>query len=333
MHSFYHKHALALCLWLLYAPLLPLDAKSAGRSGAKAGTMQIQPQKTLQAKNGAGVTSSTIDPVSTNFQAKVVPDATGIAESATPTNPLILQLAVPFEINELSYQQIAQILYQAENDLKSFQVAGVFLLFRTYTADFTASAQILGLIREFADRQHIPVFAFVDGACQDGGLLISCAASKIYTSSESAIGNIGIGPQLYLNYTERLKVSGEDPLSGLNVEVEEPPIELLSQGTGRTAGNPWVEWQPGDFDWLEELQEAQYDLFVAQLAAARPNLTEPEIRDVLGAKIFLGDRAEQLGLVDVSGSTRSDALAALVAEAGISNYRVIQFFDDAAVKQ
>lgn len=281
--------------------------------------------KTYQPISAKMQNLDSINPIPPQLNPLVVPNALGIAETATASNPLILQIHTPFQNSPAFVSELEYTLYEARNTLKDYTISGILLICDTGYSRFTDSNKVADLINNFKTKLNLPVYTYIDGNCHDLAILMAVSGSKIYASSSSSIGDIGLGPNTYFNYTNAPKIEAET--SGVLSTTNDPPIKVISSGEGRDAGYPWVEWPDGSFDWLEQLSQAKYTLALERVAAARPGVSVQDLEE-LGAKIILAEEAFLVGLVDEVGASREDALTALATEAGVieQDYRVIEFF-------
>jgi len=261
-------------------------------------------------------TGRVIAPISKSFNTVVVPDHRGIISPAAAHNPLILQLPIKGTIGGrtgVSASNIQQILYHVENEpLKRFEIAAVLLHIDSPGGGVQETAQIYEALLEFKKKHKIPVYAYVEGICASGGMMIACCADKIFSSTDSLIGSIGVimGPMFNL--------TGGMQMININAAT-------LTEGTDKDMGNPFRSWTAEEFAPIEPILEAFYTRFINIVAQARPQLTPEQIRDQLGARIFIGSEAAKLGLIDGSGASRSHVLKELTMQAGCEDdYRVIE---------
>ncbi len=282
--------------------------------------------KPFNQSNNKEVAVNGISPVPRSFIPLVMPNAAGIAEVATTANPLILQIHMPLSVGDVFVWDLQEVLYELKNYFKDFSLAGILLICDTQNSLFTDSNKAFNILQQFSDQYTVPIYTYIDGECLDLSMLIAAAASKIYASNSSLIGNIGLGPDVYFNYTNNPRISDGGLGSIISVTID-PPIKVISSGEGRDAGYPWAQWPEGSFEWLENLSLSKYDFVLQVLASNRPNLSTEALAE-LGSKIVLAEEAQQLGLIDVAGASREDTLIALATEAGVidKDYRVVEFF-------
>lgn len=137
-------------------------------------------------------------------------------------------------------------------------------------------------IRKVADEYDITVLTYVDGTAASAGYGIACISDRVYMSSDSEVGSIGVVVRL-INDNEKLKKDG-------------------IQRTYLTAGKSKVPFDSdGEFDqsFLDDMQfkiNTLYDKFTEHVASHR-NMSVELVRST-EAKTFLPSDAIELGLAD-----------------------------------
>ncbi|MFW5940137.1 MAG: signal peptide peptidase SppA [Halolamina sp.] len=152
-------------------------------------------------------------------------------------------------------------------------------------------------IRNAAERFDGPTIAYATDVCASGGYWIASGCDEIWAREPSVVGSIGVvgsRPNV-ADLADRLGIS----------------YEQFTAGEYKDAGVPLREIEDDEREYLQGIIDDIYDRFVDRVAAGR-ELTEAEIRDT-EARIYLGDEALELGLVDEIG-TREDVTDRLAAE-------------------
>jgi protease-4 len=137
-----------------------------------------------------------------------------------------------------------------------------------------------------------PTVAYATDVCASGGYWIASGCDELWARRGSIVGSIGvIGSRVNVSeLAEELGVS----------------YERFAAGKYKDAGMPLKELSEDERQYLQGIIDGFYDDFVERVAEGRD--MEPEaVRDT-EARIYLGDEAHDLGLVDDIG-TRDDVEA------------------------
>ena len=147
-------------------------------------------------------------------------------------------------------------------------------------------------IRLAAERFDGPTVAYTNDLCASGGYWIASGCDELWARDGTLVGSIGVRLG-NLNLTElgdRVGVSYNE----------------LTAGEYKNAGSPFEEFTEDDRDYLQNLVDSWYDEFVDVVAEGR-GLDDEAVRDT-EARVYLGEEAAELGLVDDLG-TRDDVEA------------------------
>lgn len=249
-------------------------------------------------------------------EVKILPDANGSRKKLGSNKPVLLQITVNGEIgkDKLTGKKVEEILLNSKGDaFSSNPVKGILLVINSPGGGVNDSDIIYRHLKEYKERYHVPIFAYVDGLCASGGYYIACASDKIYASNVSLIGSIGVlSWPPFMNVSDTLEKVGISSLT-------------LSAGKGKDQMNPFRPWKEDEQSHYQALINYYYQQFVAIVAADRP-IDSEQLEDNLGARVYPSPQAQELGLIDESGATRSLVLTALAKEAGIEGkYQVVGF--------
>ncbi|MEU8630815.1 S49 family peptidase [Amycolatopsis sp. NPDC048633] len=153
----------------------------------------------------------------------------------------------------------------------------------------TQSGLVAERIRQLADEKGVPVLAFCEDVAASGGYWLACAADEIFAHRTSMVGSIGV-------------ISGGFGFTGL---LERFGIErrLHTAGANKSRLDPFSPEKPEDVEWLKKMHTQLHDLFVSWVKERRGdrlNGTE----DLFTGDVWLGAKAQELGLIDGLGSLR-----------------------------
>jgi signal peptide peptidase SppA len=153
----------------------------------------------------------------------------------------------------------------------------------------TQSGLVAERIRQLADEKGVPVLAFCEDVAASGGYWLACAADEIYAHRTSMVGSIGV-------------ISGGFGFTGL---LERFGIErrLHTAGANKSRLDPFSPEKPEDVEWLKKMHTQLHELFVSWVKERRGDrLTDAE--DLFTGDVWLGAKAQELGLIDGLGSLR-----------------------------
>ena len=137
--------------------------------------------------------------------------------------------------------------------------------------------------------QEKPVVVSMGSVAASGGYYIACAAQKIYANPGTITGSIGVILQ-FTNFEELLKKIGFR-------------MEVVKSGPYKDVGNPGREMTPEEKAYLQKLVDNVHQQFVRDVARGRHMKVE-KVRVVADGRIFTGEQAMELGLVDELGDLK-----------------------------
>ena len=153
------------------------------------------------------------------------------------------------------------------------------------------SALLAGRIRQLAEENAIPVYAFCEDVAASGGYWLACAAEEIYADPASIVGSIGVVSAGF-GFTDMLEKIG---------------VERRIHTSGEKKGmlDPFVPEVEDDLERLREIQEDIHEQFKDYVRKRRGiKLTASE--DMLfSGEFWTGRRSQELGLIDGLGDLRS----------------------------
>ena len=163
-----------------------------------------------------------------------------------------------------------------------------------------ASEDIYVSARKLAESK--PVVSAIRGVGASGSYMVACAGERIWALPSSIVGSIGV-------ISARPLV--EELLGKLGVE-------MLVAKSGRLKDMGSVFREPTEEERVkeQELLDAIYGRFLEIVAEGRPGLEAARLRELATGEVYLGSRAEELGLVDELGGL-DDAVAWAAERAGI----------------
>ncbi len=137
-----------------------------------------------------------------------------------------------------------------------------------------------------------PTVAYTSDVCASGGYWIASGCDELWAREGSVVGSIGVRGS---------RMTAADLLGKVGLEYEQ-----LTAGEYKEAGVPFEDLDESEREYLQGIIDDYYDQFVETVAEGRG--ADPEMIRGTEAKVFLGEEAHELGLVDGLG-TREDAEA------------------------
>jgi len=139
-----------------------------------------------------------------------------------------------------------------------------------------------------------PTVAYATDVCASGGYWIASGCDELWAREGSVVGSIGVRGS---------RVTGAEALGKAGLEYEQ-----LTAGQYKEAGVPFSDLEEHEREYLQGIVDDYYDQFVETVAEGR-NTDAESLRET-EAKVFLGETAAEMGLVDHLG-TREDVEARL----------------------
>lgn len=150
-------------------------------------------------------------------------------------------------------------------------------------------------------RQKKPVIASIGGVGASGGYYIACAGEKIFANPGSITGSIGVIAQ-FASYEKLLEWAKVD-------------VEVIKSGKFKDVGSPFREMNEADREYIQKLIDNVHQQFKTAVSEAR-DLDTKQVDLIADGKIFSGEQAKELGLVDELG-TINDAVTLAGNKGGI----------------
>jgi len=166
--------------------------------------------------------------------------------------------------------------------------------------------------REFklAQEDGKPVVVSFGDVAASGGYYIACMADRIYAQPNTITGSIGI--------------FGMIPNAN-NLLKDKLGVTLDTVNIGRFASsiNLYHDQTPEEAAIIQKQLDRGYDIFLQRVAEGR-NMTKDQVNEVAQGRVWTGEKAKELGLVDELGGLK-EALAHAAELAEIDNYRTAEY--------
>lgn len=202
----------------------------------------------------------------------------------------------------VSQNPVAVLKEKLDAAARDNRVKALVLRINSPGGGVTASSLMHREVQRFRETTHKPVIACMMDVAASGGYYVACAADRIYAHASTVTGSIGVIMILP-------DLSGT--LSKLGARAN-----VIKSGPMKDAGTPLREMNSDDRALFERLVGEMYESFLDVVAAGRPMIEKPRLRQIADGRVYLGPQAKALGLVDEIGSL-SDALDAAWTAAGM----------------
>lgn len=189
-------------------------------------------------------------------------------------------------------------------------IAGVLLVVDSPGGALSPSVEIYEELKRLAAIKPLVVYA--QGTLASGSYYAALGAQHIIANKGSVIGSIGV-------IFEGIDVSELIAKIGIRPQV-------LKAGQLKEAGTIMRAWNEDERNEIEELLMRQYDMFVADVCAARRIDCDTKESFAEG-RIFDSARALALGLIDSIG-TKNDARDKLIALSGVASAQWVELEED-----
>lgn len=206
------------------------------------------------------------------------------------------------KINEIiTPEKIQKELAIAE---KSDDIKGVVIRVNSPGGSALASDIIYNSIKNLTK----PVYISMGGVAASGGYYISAAGDKIYADKETLTGSIGVITMIP-NVSEFLK----------KAEIN---YSVISKGKYSDMGSLVRDLTEDEKDKIRASSLKVYEEFVDRVAEGR-NMTREEVLKSAEGRVWLGEEAKKIGLVDEIGGIEK-AVGDLALSLGLEDYKVVE---------
>jgi len=149
------------------------------------------------------------------------------------------------------------------------------------------SAEGIGELSDFLtefDKSVIPVYTYTGTKMLSAGYWIGCLGRKVFSSAMATNGSIGV-VSAHFSYARMLKEQGID-------------VTMLRQGEFKALGSPYEKLDDKARADIEARMGKFYDLFLSHVSSHRGIAVPALIETAAEGRVFMGDDAVAVGLVD-----------------------------------
>ncbi len=202
---------------------------------------------------------------------------------------------------------VKEVLTVAEEDS---DIKAVVVRINSPGGTVTASDVLHHEIRAFKKKRGIPIIASIMDLGTSGGYYVASAADKIVAHPSSVTGSIGV---------IMLTVNASGLLEKIGLEAE-----AVTSGPKKDMGSPFRPMTEDERAIFQDVINEFYDQFLTVVQDGRPQLSRERVRALADGRIYSGQQAKELGLVDEVGYL-DDAIELAKKEARVKEARVVTY--------
>ena len=205
---------------------------------------------------------------------------------------------------------VSLLLEQLDKARRDRNVKAVVLRINSPGGSVTASELMHEEISRFRSETGKPVVACLQDVAASGGYYVACACDEIMAQRSSVTGSIGVLVQLF-EFTGTMAKLG---ITGT----------AITSGPNKVAGSPFDRLSDEQRALFQQMVDHFHDQFVAVVAAGRPDLDEPQVRELADGRVYTAGQALELGLIDRIG-TMPEAIASAKERAGVEKMCLVRY--------
>jgi protease IV len=214
--------------------------------------------------------------------------------------------SVPGTQPPVTPEGLGDALRQAEEDPA---VRAVVLEVNSPGGGVTASDEMHQSILDFKESSGKPVVVSMQDTAASGGYYISTAADRIIANETTLTGSLGV----IFSLTDFSELADE---YGVQQEV-------IKSGEFKDMGSSFRDLTPEEREILQSIVDESYDEFVSVIVEGR-KLPEERVREIADGRIYSGEQARELDLVDGFGGL--DEAAEISRDlAGVDEATVVRY--------
>jgi len=200
------------------------------------------------------------------------------SESVKPPNLATLTLTGPIVDAQKTLRRIEELA-------RDEKIKGVLMIVDSPGGSVAPSVEIALAVKRLNAKK--PVVAYAAGTMASGSYYAAIWAEKIVANPAATIGSIGVIMEGF-NIRPLMEKVGVEP-------------QVVKAGKYKEAGTPLRRWTPYERAEIQEHVMDIYQMFVRDVARAR-HLDADHPETFADAKIFIAEKAQKVGLVDMVGS-------------------------------
>jgi protease-4 len=211
--------------------------------------------------------------------------------------------------------QLKEALIKAGEDSK---VKAVVLKINSPGGTVTASDVVYHEVRAFREKHKVPVIASIMDVGASGGYYVAAGADKIVAHPSSVTGSLGV---------IMVTLNARGLLEKVGVETA-----VITSGPRKDMGSPFRAMTDEERAIFQGVIDSFYNRFLSVIKDGRRSLSSEEVRKLADGRIYSGEQAKALGLIDSVGYL-DDAIELAKRQAGLSEARVVVYRKPGEFKQ
>ncbi|HYM38377.1 MAG TPA: signal peptide peptidase SppA [Nitrospiraceae bacterium] len=189
-------------------------------------------------------------------------------------------------------------------------VQSLVLRINTPGGTVTASDMLYHELRIFKQKKKIPIIASIMDVGASGGYYVAMGTDKIVAHPSSITGSLGV---------IMLTMNAHGLLEKIGVHAS-----AITSGPRKDMGSPFRAMTDEERTIFQNVINGFYEQFLAVIKEGRRHLTTDEIRKLADGRIYSGEQAKAIGLVDSIGYL-DDAIELAKKEAGLTEARIVVY--------
>ena len=195
------------------------------------------------------------------------------------------------------------VMEEIERYAENKSIRAIVIRINSPGGSVAPSQEIYSAIRRARAESGKPIVASLDSVAASGGFYIAAACDRIVANPGSITGSIGV----ILQWFEMKELA----------EWAKLKPETITSGALKDAGSPFKELTETERQYFQQIVSQLHGQFIRDVAEGRKGkMTAEEVRRVADGRIFTGEEALRLKLVDELG-TIDDAVRTAGKLAGI----------------
>src|SRR5271168_4928699 len=194
-----------------------------------------------------------------------------------------------------------QIVPQLKKFADDDSVKAIIIHVNSPGGGVAASEEIYREVKRIRDQKKKLIVASIETVGASGAYYVSSATNKIFADNASIVGSIGVIAEWY-NYGELLKWAKLQAI-------------VLKAGEFKDTGSPVRPMTPAERAYMQGLIDNMHAQFIHSVAAGR-HMKDDDIRPLADGKVWTGEQAIPLKLIDQIGDFRA-AVADTAKSVGI----------------
>lgn len=206
--------------------------------------------------------------------------------------------------------QVARLKEALTKAAADSDVQSLVLRINTPGGTVTASDVLYHELRLFKQKKKIPIIASIMDVGASGGYYVAMGTDKIVAHPSSVTGSLGV---------IMLTMNANGLLEKIGVHAN-----AITSGSKKDMGSPFRAMTDDERAIFQSVINGFYERFLTVIKEGRRNLTADEIRKLADGRIYSGEQAKAVGLIDSIGYL-DDAIELAKREAGLTDARIVVY--------